>query len=141
VNRADNQGVTPLHTVSTFSPFLTHRLLAEGANVEATTSEGLNAFHLAARSRQSNIIGLLISWLQSKGDQKSLTKVIEAKDARGRTPLYYACASGRVETVQLLIDAGALADTESYIGSAWNGCADFEEEQKNADWSRWRDRN
>jgi ankyrin repeat protein len=141
VNRADNQGVTPLHIVSTFSPFLTHRLLAEGADVEATTSEGLNAFHLAARSRQSNIIGLLISWLQSKGDQKSLSKMIEAKDARGRTPLYYACASGRVETVQLLIDAGALVDTENYIGSGWNGCADFEEEQRSADWSRWRDHN
>ncbi|RDW75540.1 ankyrin-2 [Coleophoma cylindrospora] len=137
VKRADKQAVTPLHIASTFSPLLTQRLLAEGAEVEATTTEGLNAFHLAARSRQSNNIGLLISQLQSKGDQQFLSQVIEAKDVRGRTALYYACASGRVETVQLLIDAGASVDTENYIGSAWNGCADFEEEQKNADWSRW----
>jgi ankyrin repeat protein len=125
LNLKDSQGVTPLHIASTFSPFLVQRLLWAGAKAVNTTTEGLNAFHLAARSRQSNVVGILISWLQSQGRQHSLITAVNHNDIQGRTPLYYACASGRVESVQLLVDAGASVDTHSYVGSAWNGCADF----------------
>jgi len=139
VNLEDSQGITPLHIASTFSPFLVQRLLRAGANTVQTTTEGLNAFHLAARSRQSNAVGILISWLQSQGHRNSLISALNHKDIHGRTPLYYACASGRVESVQLLVDAGASVDSHSYMGSAWNGCADFEEEQRSAHWRRWDD--
>jgi ankyrin repeat protein len=134
VNLADTQGVTPLHISSTFSPFMVQRLLERGAEATIATNEGLNAFHLAARSRQSNIIGILLTWLQSQGDRNALLSAVNHKDIQGRAPLYYACASGRVHSVQLLIDAGASVDSNSYMGSAWNGCADSEEEQRITDW-------
>ncbi|KAF2448129.1 ankyrin [Karstenula rhodostoma CBS 690.94] len=139
VNLGDNEGVTPLHIASTFSPSLVQRLLRAGSDAVKTTAEGLNAFHLAARSRQSNVIGPLISWLRSQGGRNSLLSAINHNDIQGRTPLYYACASGRYDSVQFLVDAGASVDTETYSGSAWNGCADFEEEQRSADWGRWDD--
>lgn len=41
----------------------------------------------------------------------------------------------------MLVDAGALIDTGTYIGSAWKGCVDFESEQRDADWKRWEDCN
>lgn len=135
-NVRDDQGVAPLHIASTFSPFIVQELLKGGASIGATTDEGLTAFHLAARSRQANVLGVLISWLTSQGDQSLLKSLIELKDILNRTPLYYACASGRIESVQLLINAGASVDTDTYVGSAWNGCADFEEEQRSAEWSR-----
>jgi ankyrin repeat protein len=40
------------------------------------------------------------------------------------TPLFYACRSGRPETVALLIEAGADATT----GRLWEACAAFEGE-------------
>lgn len=141
VDVIDDQAVTPLHIASTFSPFLVQRFLRAGADAVKTTAEGLNAFHLAARSRQSNVIGTLISWLRSQDDPQSLFSAVNHKDIQSRTPLYYACASGRYESVQLLVEAGAAVETDRYIGSAWNGCADFEEEQRSADWRRWNDHN
>ncbi|KAK7181631.1 ankyrin repeat-containing protein [Paraphaeosphaeria sporulosa] len=141
VNAEDNQGVTPLHNASTFSPFLVQQFLRAGADATKHTAEGLNAFHLAARSRQSNVIGILVSWLRSQDDQDSLLNAVNYKDEQGRTPLYYACASGRYESVQLLVQAGASVESDSYLGSAWHGCADFEEEQRSGTWRRWDDPN
>lgn len=137
INQKDNNGVTPLHIASTFSEFLTRCLLEKGSDPVLTTNEGLTTFHLAARSRQANVVGILLDWLRSRTDQQTLVKVLNSKDSQGRSPIYYACASGRVETVQLLLDGGASADSNTYTGSAWNGCADFEVEQRTADWSRW----
>ncbi|KAF4463885.1 ankyrin [Fusarium albosuccineum] len=134
VGRMDHDGVTPLHLTSTFSPDQTRRLLEAGTDATLATHEGLNVFHLAARCRQSNTIGLLVDWFKTKRDMEELHKVVNAKDKRGRPPLYYACASGRHRSVELLINAGAVVDVDMYNGSALNGCVDFEEEQEN--WTR-----
>ncbi|KAF4997385.1 hypothetical protein FDECE_12093 [Fusarium decemcellulare] len=134
VDRMDHDGVTPLHPASTFSTDLTRQLLEAGADATLATHEGLNVFHLAARCRQSNTVGLLVDWFKTKRDMKELHRVVNAKDKRGRAPLYYACASGRYQSVELLLEAGAVLDMDTYDGSALNGCADFEEEQKN--WKR-----
>ncbi|KAF4962749.1 hypothetical protein FSARC_9197 [Fusarium sarcochroum] len=138
INHRDNDGVAPLHLVSTISTDLTRRLLVAGADARLATNEGLNVFHLAARCRQSNIIGLLLDWFNTKTTAEELHTAVSAKDKRGRSPLYYACASGRYQSVELLMKAGAVADFETYDGSAINGCADFEEEQKN--WNRYHSR-
>ncbi|KAF4447823.1 hypothetical protein F53441_8689 [Fusarium austroafricanum] len=134
INCVDHDGVAPIHHLSTFSADLTGRLLEVGADPTLTTHEGLNVFHLAARCRQSNTIGLLLNWFKEKTNAKELRRVVNARDKLQRTPLYYACASGRYQSVELLINAGAVVQLEMYDGSALNGCADFEEDLKN--WER-----
>lgn len=133
VDRADKGGVGPLHFASTFSEYMTRRLLEEEASPSKATEEGLTPFHLAARSRQANIIGILLDKLQSTSTQEETIAVLNSKDILNRTALYYAAASGHVESFQLLLDAGATLDHDSYTGSSWNGCADFEQELGN--WS------
>ncbi|KAJ3525625.1 hypothetical protein NM208_g11560 [Fusarium decemcellulare] len=130
VDRMDHDGVTPLHLASTFSTDQTRRLLEAGADATLATHEGLNVFHLAARCRQSNTVGLVLDWLKMKTNEEELHRAVNAKDKRGQPPLYYACASGRCQSVELLLKAGAVVD----VDMALNGCVDFEEEQKN--WNR-----
>lgn len=135
----DNQGITPLHLTCTFSEYQAGRLLEAGADPRKPTYEGLTTLHLAARCGQANIIGLLLDKAKTHdcGPQdrlpSSINEVVNAKDVRGRPPLYYACASGRVESVALLLDAGASVQSDEYSGSVWQACAEFEEEQLN--WS------
>ena len=133
VDRADNHGVLPLHFACTFSEYLTIRLLEEGASPSKATGEGLTPLHLATRSRQPNIIGILLDKLQLVSDPDEVIAVLNAKDTLNRTALYYGAASGRVESFQLLFDAGAALNHDSFAGSPWNGCVDFEEELGN--WS------
>ncbi|KAH8894183.1 ankyrin [Thozetella sp. PMI_491] len=136
VDCADNSGITPLHVASTFSEYLTRRLLEEGADIEKITHEGLTVLHLATRSRQTNTLGILLAWLGLKVDEATAKGMLNAKDCMGRSALYYACASGRVETLQMLLEAGAIVDTDSYSGSPWDGCVEFENAEQEAKW-RW----
>lgn len=131
INEPDNDGILPLHTLSTFSTDLTERLLDAGADATIATREGLNVFHLASRGRQSNVIGVLIDWFKAKKNTEQLVKAVNAKDERGRGPLFYACASGRYQSVDLLIKAGAVPVLETYENSTLQGLVEFEEELKN----------
>ncbi|KAH7129517.1 ankyrin repeat-containing domain protein, partial [Dactylonectria estremocensis] len=138
IDCVDNNGVTPLHLASTFSEYLTHRLLGEGADPTRQTSEGLTVLHLAARSRQTNTMGLLLAWFKSSHGKKGMPQdILNARDRLHRSALYYACASGRPETVQLLLDAGASKDADLYAASPWAGCVALQDEEK-AKW-RWSD--
>ncbi|KAF3805193.1 hypothetical protein GCG54_00010470 [Colletotrichum gloeosporioides] len=122
VNASDNEGVTALHLASTFSPYHTMRLLQAGADPWKTTNDGLTALHLATLNRKTNIVGILIEAL----DSVCLSSMVNMRNTRGRTPLYYACASGTIETVRLLLEAGAEIETTTFEGSAWDGCAHIE---------------
>ncbi|KAL3296051.1 ankyrin 2 3/unc44 [Colletotrichum asianum] len=97
VNFSDQHGVTALHLASTFSQYHTMRLLQAGADPWKTTNDGLTALHLAILNRKTNIAGMLIEALNSV----CLSSMVNIQDIRGRTPLYYACASGTIETVAL----------------------------------------
>jgi hypothetical protein len=111
------------------SEFLVKALLASGADPAGATSEGLTPLHLAARARQSNIIGMLISALQdsASGSLSSLN----ARDETGRSPLHYACRSGRHESIALLLVAGADVHAQDHQGlTVLGACAEFEEEQQ-----------
>lgn len=121
INQCDIDGLTALHLASTVSESTTMKLLDAGADPHRKTNDGLTALHLAARSRQSNVVGLLIDSCKTKDPT-----CIDARDAKGNSPLYYACRSGVPETVRLLIDAGA--DTKNK--ALWFACAEFDEEQK-----------
>lgn len=131
LNPVDANGVTPLHLASTFSQYLTSRLLAVGADPSRCTIEGLTVFHLAARSRQPNILGILLDFYRLNKNSEVLVPQLNVKDARGRTAIVYACASGCLESVKLLVEAGATIDCDRYEASAWKGCVEFEEENKN----------
>ncbi|KAH7174918.1 ankyrin repeat-containing domain protein [Fusarium flagelliforme] len=137
INNADDDGVVALH-MSTFSEVITRRLLEAGADATLATNEGLNAFHLASRYRQSNVIGLLIDWFGAKRSAQQLVEAVNFQDKRGRSPLYYAAASGHYQSVDLLIKAGAVPVIEAHEGSALYGCVDFEMELKN--WRKGDDR-
>ncbi|RGP79318.1 ankyrin repeat-containing domain [Fusarium longipes] len=144
INKPDNDGITPLHIASTFSTDLTRRLLDVGADVTLATHEGLNAFHIASRCRQSNTIGLLINLFKTDGleltsfENKKMAKLVEplnAVDKRGWTPLFYACASGRYQSVELLLRTTiAFIQADEFPGTALDGCMEFEDELKN--WHR-----
>lgn len=128
IDPADSEGVTPLHLASTFSEYLTKRLLTFGADPFRCTSEGLTIIHLAARSRQPNILGVLFECCTTSEESDALAVALNAVDKSGRTAMYYACASGCVASVKMLIEAGAKVESDHYEGSAWQGCVDFDEE-------------
>lgn len=123
INVRDKDGIAPLHLAVTVSEYYTKKLLDAGADPTIETFEGLTPLHLAARSRQGNIVGMLLdalhrldpdqppsspmtqgAWL--KRTSNSATTGVNA-EAKGTTPLYYACLSGRPEIVSMLFDAGA----------------------------------
>lgn len=135
IDCVDKDGVTPLHIASTFSEYLTLALLEKGADPRKATTEGLTPLHLAARSRQTNTLGILLSWAQATFNDAAVIRIVNKRDRLGRPALYYACASGRIETVQLLLDSGAVIETETYAGSPWDGCTALLDEEK-ANW-RW----
>ncbi|KAM0487191.1 hypothetical protein ACHAPX_000461 [Trichoderma viride] len=144
----DNSGITPLHIAATRSETFSKQLLDAGANPLVFTHEGLTPLHLAALSKESNIVGLLLSAMQNRqrntatsippGEvegiavDKKATKSEAAvgvnaqmlDDGKVLTPLFYAIMSGRPETVRLLLDAGANVQ----LGNIFEACLEFEEE-------------
>ncbi|KAE9567902.1 hypothetical protein CGMCC3_g16021 [Colletotrichum fructicola] len=120
VDAADEDGITPLHFAVTASEYHTKKLLDAGANPNVATNEDLTPLHLAVRSRQSNIVGLLLGSLyQLAGFEDARRGAwvaddcplpipgVNHEDKKGQTPLHYACTSGRPEVVAMLLKAGA----------------------------------
>ncbi|KAI1311251.1 ankyrin repeat-containing domain protein [Xylaria venustula] len=155
IDVADNAGITPLHLASTTSGIYVQKLLDAGADPARATLEGRTPLHLAAQSRESNIVGILLdalhrhqmivdlpignvvekttadlprgSWYREK-TLKLSHKIIDTKDtftSNGWAPLNYACRSGRPETVALLLQANANVN----FGSLVEACLGFEQEQ------------
>ncbi|CAG9984329.1 unnamed protein product [Clonostachys byssicola] len=143
VDTTDKYGATPLHRAVTIGEVYTKRLLEAGANPAKATRQGMTPLHLASKSRQSNVVGMLLEALRSRSPSSALPvlgvdavvfKVIgshgydpnNALDAYPTTPLFYACRSGRPETVALLLEAGA----DINKGNVLHACAGFERENE-----------
>ena len=130
VNSADHDGITPLHLACTIDHYNVGRLLEAGADAAACTCEGLTPLHLSARARQSNIIGMILDHYASIDAEKK-HEIVNSPDKDGRTPLHYACRSGRFETVLLLLEAGADPNIKDRSGcTPLRACTEFEDEQK-----------
>ncbi|KAI0467992.1 ankyrin repeat-containing domain protein [Xylaria cf. heliscus] len=63
IDVADNAGITPLHLASTTSGIYVQKLLDAEADPTRATMEGRTPLHLAAQSRESNIVGILLDAL------------------------------------------------------------------------------
>lgn len=137
INAPDAQGITPLLLACTASECTVIHLLRADACPTSRTFNGMNCLHLAARSRQTNIIGLILNRLKLRGTP-ARQALFNARDSTGKTPLHYACRSGRPESVALLIEAGADIIARDHKGHTplWL-CLEFESEQQL--WSGYRE--
>ena len=125
VDLPDNKGVCPIHLAASVSESRLRRLVESGADLERVTSEELSALHVAARARQSNIVGLLTQFYVSQGR----TSFIDHVDNTGRTALHYACRSGMFESVAILLDGGANPNIKDKLQmTAIDMCSEFHEE-------------
>ena len=122
VNTADHGGVRPIHAGAIIGEQRIRWLLRRGADPFALTNEGKSALHVAAGARESNVVGLLLELYISH----ARLDFIDLIDECGRTALHYACRSGRIESVQVLLDFGAdLKIVDSNNRSPLDACAEF----------------
>ncbi|KAH7133162.1 ankyrin repeat-containing domain protein [Dactylonectria estremocensis] len=137
VGAADYQGLTPIHYAASISDHAVNLLLRHGADPFAVTREGMNALHIAARCRKSNILGRILFKMKDLSP-KMATEAVNQRNQAEYTPLHYACRSGRPESVALLIEAGAEVEpsyrkSRILVGEPWFSpifqCAFFSQEQ------------
>ncbi|KAJ5198176.1 uncharacterized protein N7498_007293 [Penicillium cinerascens] len=129
----DVDWIQPLHIAAAVSEIYVFKLLNSGADVFGVTKEGMMVLHIAARARQPGIIGLVLSNIADLDDEKRKA-FINQRNMEGSAALHYACCSGRPESVDLLLDAGAdpnLPGKDQY--TPLRACAEFEIEQ-----ARWK---
>ncbi len=133
VNARDAEGNTPLILASFYAtPECVGLLLAKGADVNAANKAGVTALVRAATSYENSrllvVAGAnvrvrtaldntpLILAARRAGNSRTVDLLIEygadprEHNSSGVTPVLAAAASGDVETVRLLLDAGAKAD-------------------------------
>ncbi|RAK98716.1 ankyrin, partial [Aspergillus ibericus CBS 121593] len=121
---AEVQRRRPIHLAAARSEALVDWLIRRGASLTGKkTRAGENILHIAAAARDSNTVGLL---LESYANQAQRRMAINEADQHGRTPLHVACCSGRVESVMLLLEAGADVTIKDINGQTpLHACAEF----------------
>ncbi|KAJ5514937.1 hypothetical protein N7463_004489 [Penicillium fimorum] len=130
MNPIDSCGVQPLYLAATISESHVVKRLNAGADMFKQTQERMSVLHIAARARQPNIVALFCSRLAGLGAQGQIA-FVDQQNKEGETALHYACRSGRPETVQALLEAGAdptILDSGSH--SPFGACAQFEAEEQ-----------
>lgn len=130
IDTGDVDGIRPLHIVAMMPEHLSKALLVAGSDPSGKTAEGLTPLHLASRTRQSHIVGLLCEQLKQRHGVDGMITHLNTVYRVGRSPLHYACKSGRPETVSLLLAAGADPWKEDHDGcTPMDACCEFEIEQ------------
>ncbi|KAK3326714.1 ankyrin repeat-containing domain protein [Apodospora peruviana] len=127
IDGMDHEGFRPIHLASSLSEYFLQRLILAGADISSSTNRGLTPLHLAARARRTNIVGMLLNAIAT-GRYGQPDTIINALDGDKVPPLYYACLSGRPETVSLLLDAGARV--KEFTTVLRRACLGFEPENK-----------
>lgn len=125
----DYQGLRPIHTAASVSEVIVAWLISRGANLSVLTHQRQNPLHIAASAKHANTIGLLLESYPYTERQNAVNQ----RDKSGQTPLHYACRSGRLESVELLVKAGAkptLFDRNKNI--PLHACAQFTRKPKSS---------
>jgi len=131
INAVDKDGLTPLHICAMSVCHSSARnvgvLLAHGADITAvTTKTGRNVLHHACGARNPSTLRALVTHAAD-----TAPFLLNQPDESGRTPLFTACVSGVVESVRVLLDAGAAMDVQDHDGmTALHACAEFVSEQQ-----------
>ncbi|KAF5601812.1 serine threonine phosphatase 6 regulatory ankyrin repeat subunit C [Fusarium subglutinans] len=105
-NASDTRGLRAIHFAASTNTYTVDRLLRVGADTFVTTNQGMNALHIAARCKRSNSLGLLLQRMHELNPDTAKV-ALDQKDIFQYTPLHYASRSGIIESVKLLIEAGA----------------------------------
>ncbi|KAJ5366647.1 hypothetical protein N7541_000588 [Penicillium brevicompactum] len=125
----DLDGVQPLHFAAAVSEDNVFKLLNSGADLFGVTKEGMTVLHVAARAQNPGAVNLILARLVDL-DDKARKAFINLKNSEGNAALHFACISGRPETVNLLLNAGADPNLLGKSGyTPLRACADFEAEQ------------
>ena len=104
VNRPGPDGQTALHLALSGPLETVKLLLAHGAEVDARVDSTLaTALHMAALRGRAEVVALLLS-------RGCLLQPRAGESLHGATPLYLAAQTGDLETVRLLLEAGADAN-------------------------------
>ncbi|KAL4989608.1 ankyrin repeat-containing domain protein [Aspergillus falconensis] len=126
----DYKGRRPIHIAAAVSEQLVAWLMQKGAALTALTYKQQNPLHIAALSKQSNTLGLLVESLPDSQRQLS----IDQRDEEGRTPLFYACRLGHLQSVSILLQAGADVHIADKNGETpLHACAQFRAQRKYPD--------
>ncbi|MHC4463099.1 MAG: ankyrin repeat domain-containing protein [Planctomycetota bacterium] len=134
VNAADAQGCTALHYAAQEGhKEVVELLLSKGANINAKNNDRKTPLEVAASQRRKDVVKLLVekgaeiptihlaAFVGSLDKLRSFRKAgtdINAKDARGMTPLLRAVTGRHVDAVKFLIDNGAdvnTGDEQGYV--------------------------
>ncbi|KAK2759100.1 hypothetical protein FQN54_003199 [Arachnomyces sp. PD_36] len=125
LNIADHDGVLPIHLASSRSELLVRKLLRKGADATISTYDGNCPLHIAAMAGQCNIVGLLLDYYNLIGRQD----LLDCLDNHGHTPLHIASRFGRLESLSLLLKAGADPNKEDkYARTPLHLCSQMEAE-------------
>ncbi|KAK4206451.1 ankyrin-2, partial [Rhypophila decipiens] len=114
IESADHQGLRPIHLAAQKSEQFVFLLISAGADVSATTYQGKTPLHIAAEAGKSNIVGMLLGELGT-GKYGDIASIIDVTDRAGHAALYYACKTGRPETVALLLGGAQLNEETGRI--------------------------
>ena len=104
----NTRGFTPLHVAArTRSVSAVRALLAAGADVRATDSDGRTALHYAIRAKRREMVLMLVNEFGAD---------INARTNDGRTPLYIAVGFDFLEIARLLVRMGADVEAKTREG-------------------------
>ncbi|XHG03952.1 hypothetical protein AWENTII_007236 [Aspergillus wentii] len=137
INLEDCNGVRPIHLAASATEAFMANLINKGVDVEPQTHQGRNVLHIAAVAGDANMIGLV---LEALGPDKSAVACNQQDDS-GFTPLHEACRSGRLESVALLLQAGAQATSaDKSRRTPLHICAEFSKGNRHGDdmWDAYR---
>jgi ankyrin repeat protein len=130
----DHQGRRPIHLAAAHSEALVGWLIHRGATLTGKTRQGENLLHIAAAARESNIVGLL---LKNYTDNQQKNMAVNDGDKDGCTPLHIACRSGQLESVVLLLQAGAdVHVTNKKKETPLHACAEFKRQPRLSEYNR-----
>lgn len=115
---------TVLHTAAGLGRALIadYLLQEQHANLNARTSAGLTALHVAATTGQTEIISLLLAYGASV-DERVEHAATDDGELVGMTPLHFAALFGHLDVLRTLIRHGANIDAQSEQGSGVLECA------------------